>query len=66
MLLPRFHDPSLLRSPISISSLIRSHETDAGGPRYVAVLHEGPVDSPEAAARAAIVAEHTADETRQQ
>ncbi|MEE8363938.1 MAG: hypothetical protein V3S18_07705 [Dehalococcoidia bacterium] len=31
--------------------------TDEGGVRYMAVLHEGPVDSAQAAVRAAIVAE---------
>lgn len=34
-----------------------SHETDAGKERYVAVLHEGPVDAPAKAVRAAIVRE---------
>ena len=34
-----------------------SHETDAGNRRYVAVLHQGPIDSPEKAVRAAIVQE---------
>ena len=34
-----------------------SHETDEGKLRCVAVLHQGPVDSPEAAVRAAIVQE---------
>ena len=34
-----------------------SHETDEGKLRRVAVLHQGPVDSPEAAVRAAIVQE---------
>ena len=35
-----------------------AHETDDGKTRYVAVLHEGPVDSPETAVRAAIAAEN--------
>ena len=34
------------------------HETDEGKTRHVVVLHEPPVDSPEAAVRAAIAAEH--------
>ena len=35
-----------------------SHETDEGKLRRVAVLHQGPVDSPSAAVRAAIVQEY--------
>ena len=35
-----------------------SHEADSGGTRYVAVLHAPPVDSPEKAVRAALVAEY--------
>jgi hypothetical protein len=35
-----------------------SHETDEGKERFVAVLHVPPVDSPQAAVRAAIVQEH--------
>ena len=35
-----------------------SHETDEGKLRHVAVLHQGPVDSPSAAVRAAIVQEY--------
>lgn len=34
-----------------------SHETDAGGRRYVAVLKQGPIKSARDAVRAAIVAE---------
>ena len=34
-----------------------SHETDKGKRRFVAVLHQGPVDSPEKAVRAAIMQE---------
>ena len=34
-----------------------AHETDEGRTRFVAVLHEGPVDSPQAAVRAAVAAE---------
>ena len=36
-----------------------SYETDEGKRRFFAVLHKGPVDSPEKAVRAAIVQEHT-------
>lgn len=36
-----------------------SHETDQGKCRFVAVLHQGPVDSPEKAVRAAIRQEYT-------
>ena len=35
-----------------------SHATEGTNRRFVAVLHSGPVDSPEAAVRAAIVDEH--------
>jgi hypothetical protein len=35
-----------------------SHITHEGKTRYVAVLHVPPVDSPQAAVRAAIVQEH--------
>lgn len=35
-----------------------SHATTGSKRRFVAVLHEGPVDSPEAAVRAAIVQEN--------
>ena len=35
-----------------------SYRTNEGRDRTVAVLHQGPVDSPRAAVRAAIVAEH--------
>ena len=34
------------------------HETDCGGTKYQAILALPPVDSPEAAVRVAIVAEH--------
>ena len=35
-----------------------SHETDEGNQRFVAVLHKGPVDSPQKAVRAAIADEY--------
>lgn len=35
-----------------------SHESDSGGCRFVAVLHEPPVDSPRKAVQAALVQEH--------
>jgi hypothetical protein len=36
-----------------------AHDTDAAGKaRYVAVLHAPPLDSPQAAVRAAVVAEY--------
>ena len=35
-----------------------SHETESGKPKFFAVLHQGPVDSPQAAVHAAIVAEY--------
>jgi hypothetical protein len=36
------------------------HESDSGGWRYVAVLHKPPVDTPQKAVQAAIVAEYRA------
>lgn len=36
------------------------HEGDSGGWRYVAVLHKPPVDTPQKAVQAAIVAEYRA------
>ena len=47
----------LHRHPTATRCYAWSHETDEGKTRYVAVLHEGPVDSPEKAVRAAIVQE---------
>ena len=35
-----------------------SYETEEGKRKFFAVLHQGPVDSPQAAVRAAIVAEY--------
>lgn len=40
------------------------HESDSGGWRYVAVLHKPPVDTPQKAVQAAIVAEYRAREKR--
>ena len=48
----------LIDHPTAERAYAWAHETDEGRSRFVAVLHEGPVDSPEAAVRAAIVAEH--------
>ena len=48
----------LLGHPTARRAYAWAHETDDGKTRYVAVLHEGPVDSPRAAVQAAIVAEH--------
>lgn len=48
----------LIGHPTAKRAYAWAHETDQGKTRYVAVLHEGKVDSPVAAVRAAIVAEH--------
>ena len=48
----------LLDHPTAERAYAWAHETDEGGTRYVAVLHETPIDSPQAAVRAAIVSEH--------
>lgn len=47
----------LLDHPTAKRAYAWAHETDEGGTRYVAVLHEGPIDSPRAAVQAAVVAE---------
>ena len=47
----------LIGHPTATRCYAWSHQTNDGKTRYVAVLHEGPVDSPQAAVRAAIVAE---------
>lgn len=47
----------LIDHPTAKRAYAWAHETDDGGTRYVAVLHEPPVDSPRAAVQAAIVAE---------
>ena len=46
----------LIDHPTAVRAYAWAHETDAGKLRHVAVLHEGPVDSPETAVRAAIAA----------
>jgi hypothetical protein len=43
--------------PTAMCCYAWSHRTDEGKLRHVAVLHQGPVDSPETAVRAAIVQE---------
>ncbi len=48
----------LIDHPAAERAYAWAHGTDEGRTRYVAVLHEGPVDSAQAAVRAAIVAEH--------
>ncbi len=48
----------LIGHPTADRAYAWAHEPDAGGPRYVAVLHEGSVDSPQTAVRAAVVAEY--------
>lgn len=47
----------LIGHPTAKRAYAWAHETDQGKMRYVAVLREGPVDSPQKAVRAAIVAE---------
>lgn len=47
----------LIDHPTASRCYAWSHETDKGKERFVAVLHQGPVDSPEKAVRAAIVQE---------
>ncbi|MBM4327095.1 MAG: hypothetical protein FJ118_08010 [Deltaproteobacteria bacterium] len=50
---------SLIGHPTATRSYAWSHLVDDSGKRkFFAVLHQGPVDSPRAAVRAAIVAEH--------
>lgn len=51
----------LIGHPTATKAYAWAHETDEGKLRYVAVLHEPPVDSPEAAVRAAIAADAQAD-----
>lgn len=52
----------LIDHPTAQRAYAWAYETDEGKLRYVAVLREPPVDSPEAAVRAAIAAEVTRDE----
>ncbi|MEW6532788.1 MAG: hypothetical protein AB1473_18300 [Thermodesulfobacteriota bacterium] len=50
---------SLTGHPTATRCYAWSHLVDDSGKRkFFAVLHQGPVDSPQAAVRAAIVAEH--------
>ena len=46
----------LIDHPTAQRAYAWAYETDAGNIRYLAVLHEPPVDSPETAVRAAIAA----------
>ena len=48
----------LIDHPKATRAYAWSHETEGGKRRFVAVLHLPPVASPQAAVRAAIVAEH--------
>lgn len=48
----------LIGHPKATRAYAWSHETKGGKRRFVAVLHLPPVDSPQAAVRAAIVEEH--------
>lgn len=48
----------LIGHPTAQRAYAWSSETDAGKTRYVAVLHQGPVDSPVKAVRAAIVSDY--------
>lgn len=47
----------LIGHPTAKRAYAWAHQTDAGTRRYVAVLHLGPVDSPQQAVQAAIVRE---------
>jgi len=68
----RFHGDTVWEGQVEVFSLIDhptanrayawTHVTDSVGPRYVAVLHQGQVDSARTAVRAAIVAEAGEDE----
>ena len=51
----------LIGHPTATRCYVWSHAPDGEKRRFVAVLHEGPVDSPETAVRAAIVQEHGGD-----
>lgn len=48
---------TLIDHPAATRAYAWAHPTDEGGVRYMAVLHEGPVNSAQAAVRAAIAAE---------
>jgi hypothetical protein len=54
---------SLSDHPTASRCYAWSHETTGGKRKFFAVLHQGPVDSPQAAVRAAIVAEYRADKS---
>ena len=47
----------LLDHPTAERAYAWAHEADSGGTRYVAVLNEPPIYSPQAAVQAAVVAE---------
>lgn len=49
---------SLLGHPTASFAYAWSHETTQGKRKFYAVLRQGPVDSPQAAVRVAIVAEY--------
>jgi len=49
---------SLSDHPTATRCYAWSYETEGGKRKFFAVLHQGPVDSPHAAVRAAIVAEY--------
>jgi hypothetical protein len=49
---------NLFGHPPASSCYAWSHETESGKRKFFVVLHQGPVDSPQAAVRAAIVAEY--------
>lgn len=63
-----FHGDTVWKGQVEVFTLIDhptakrayawAHETDTDGPRYVAVLHQGPVDSAQTAVRAAVIAEY--------
>ncbi len=48
----------LIGHPTARRAYAWSYETDEGKTRSVAVLHQGPVDSPRKAVQAAIVSDH--------
>lgn len=52
----------LIDHPTAERAYAWAYETDEGKLRHVAVLHQGPVNSPESAVRAAIASEETRDE----
>jgi hypothetical protein len=48
----------LIDHPTAKKCYAWSYETDSGKRKFIAVLHQGPVKSPQNAVKAAIVAEH--------